>query len=153
LKKCCKSAEVIIVMDFDEPDFNNIQKMFDGYKFVDIIGKTGIVTPLWKGTLISTGDIIGVIGDDVEFITENSDTIIVESMIGKPVDTVIGLNDGVGQGYSHPFMLKSHWILGGGFSPGYSHFCVDIEIKRIASYHKKWIFLENIKIIHHHINV
>ena len=72
-------------------------------------------------------------------------------MLGKPIDTVIGLNDGIDQGRSIPFMLKSYFISGGGFPPCYQHFYSDTEMKKIASHHKKWIFLDNIKVIHHHV--
>jgi len=145
----CKDAEIIVVID-DESKLEEARKINDNFRFVVLGNGTGAPMAMWKGIFVSSGDAVGFIGDDVEFIEEDTDKRIVATICDAPIDAIVGINDGIGSGRAHPFMRKKYWLSGGGFPPCYNHYFGDTELQKIAVYHKKWLFKKDIKIVHHH---
>ena len=94
--------------------------------------------------------IVGVLGDDCELVTDDTDEMIYEYFCDKPDTAVAGFNDGIQGGRAHPFMMMDFWRRGGGFCPDYKHYYCDTETQRIALYYNEWIHMEDCRIIHHH---
>jgi len=147
--KYCKNAEIIVIID-DESVLAEARKISNKYKFFLLGDGTGVAMAVWKGVLVASGDIIAGFGDDVEFIQEGFDDEMARAIEGSAPDTIVGVNDGIGNGRSHSCMRKEFWLSGGGFPPCYRHYYGDTEIQKTALQHNRWLFLKDVKIIHHH---
>ncbi len=133
-------TDVIVV--FDDGEITELPAFAKG---VLCGNQTGAIMAIWKGVLMANSEIVGVLGDDTELITLNTDKIIINETI---FDFVSGLNDGIQEGRAHPFMYKDYWLDGYGLPPCYRHYFADTEIYKINHH---WNYLSRAKILHHHI--
>jgi glycosyltransferase involved in cell wall biosynthesis len=150
-KKYLIGSEIIVIVDDDDTNMGLLKEKYPDFKIVRLGNMTGAAIAMWKGVLISSGDIVGFIGDDTEFIVQNTTEIINNAFINVSDDIVVTPNDGISNGRGHPFMFKKYWLSGGGYPPCYKHYYGDTELQRLALYHNKRKHIEEFKLIHHHV--
>ena len=150
-------SHVVVVID-DGSDKATMQRKFPWCQVISTnrIG-SGAVGAIWCGYYAAAsagmddGDIVGVLGDDCEIVTDGIDELMMEAAEGHCRPTyVLGLNDGIQAGRAHPFMSVDSWRNGLGFWRGYRHNYCDTETFTLARHYNDWVFVQNGTILHHH---
>jgi len=147
-RRCTNPQDTEWVVVVDDGSFVEVRDRYPGCKVVECGNGSGAGMAIWKGALVSEGEIIGVAGDAMELLTPDTDWKIWSALRNKAA--ICGLNDGMQQGRAHPFIPRDMWFGGLGYPPCYRHYYGDTEVYRIAKHHHAWIHLTAVPVKHHH---